>query len=319
MADVTARTGRFAHGRAMPWLLACVFAIALVAAIAMHAVQDHSVAQRESVTPAAKPTRPSAVQTSREPELLSAEARAAQHALLPDGPLVTTHDTLVDLAQSGNAEAALGIAIALRLCEMFEERPRTDADAELVDLLARFTPESSDHAFEALRTEAIVRSLDMKYATCAGLADSDIDRSPAARRAWLERAANLGHPLAMVEVANELIAAWRRRGDIIDGIDRVRDDRNRAMGLLQRAALAGEPAALLRLSTAHRSGDLASIDAVAAYAYLLVYRDGQPLPEFHPQLFERLLDDAAAVLSTEQRAEAARRADAIRDRCCSDA
>ena len=241
-----------------------------------------------------------------------------QAAALPEGSIGQIHDELQRLALAGNAEAAFVLSDLLRLCRDFTPLPREQFETQLVDYLAlaRFTRDGSD--FSAEMAEQMTQHYERKEASCPGVQMLALDDMVAAQRQWQERAAALGHPVALVAQADALMATYNRRADIIANAESMRPVRLQALAMLQQAAIHGHPLALARLARAHHEGDLAMRNAQAAYAYLLAYQAGPAWPEFSSADFAQALQQAARGLTPEQRAAAQAQADAIRARCCAD-
>lgn len=239
---------------------------------------------------------------------------------LPAGPIGTTYAELVRRAEAGDGRAAMALARTLALCESYVEEEREVLEEDLVTFAANVqdTPDPAGGASSRDRfVELAVGAIDIRAATCPGIDALGIADRTAERERWFALGLQLGHPAALVEEADAMIRKkYPRRADIVDNAEELRALRPQAMAMLQRAAAQGEPTALLRTSAAHRSGDLAERDPVAAYAYLLAYRAGPPADGV-PALFlgnaERHL---SAGMTPEQIQAAQARAEQIRAACC---
>lgn len=267
----------------------------------------------------APPPAPTHVLTPSVPPARPA-ASAQNDTPLPAGPIGTTYAELVRRADAGDGRAAMALARTLALCESYVEEEREVLEEDLVTFAANVedTPDPAGGASSRDRfVELAVGAIDIRAATCPGIDALGIADRAAERERWFALGLQLGDPAALVEEADAMIRKkYPRRADIVDNAEELRALRPQAMAMLQRAASQGEPTALLRTSAAHRSGDLAERDPVAAYAYLLAYRAGPPADGV-PALFlgnaERHL---SAGLTPEQIEAAQARAEQIRAACC---
>ena len=237
---------------------------------------------------------------------------------LPEGNVGDTYATLVRMANEGSGAAALRLADLVALCAGYEPKSREAAEQQLVDGMAVFDPPRTEDA--AREQEALVALVidiqDRQHTACPGFATLGIADPLAEQLRWSQQAARLGEARAIVDMADRLIKKYTSPGDIVEHAEELRLLRPQAMALLQQAAATGEPVALMRMAAAHRNGDLAPIDAVEAYAWMLAYRAGPPAPDIPEAAIEHVMLRYAGPLDDTQRAEAQRRADAIRARCC---
>lgn len=267
-----------------------------------------------AMTAATSPGRP-----DKTDDADSVEAIGATNAEpLPEGSIGDTYAALVRMANEGNGAAALRLANLLALCARYEPKSREAAEQELVDGMAVFDPPRTEDAAREQETMValVIDMQDRQRSACPGFATLGIADPLAEQLHWTEQAARMGEARAIVDMADRLIKKYTAPGDIVEHAEELRLLRPQAMALLQQAAATGEPLALFRMATAHRNGDLAPIDAVEAYAWMLAYRAGPPSPDIPQAAIEHVMLRFAGPLDDAQRAEAQRRADAIRARCC---
>jgi hypothetical protein len=232
---------------------------------------------------------------------------SAELAGLPAGPFNEIATELEALATAGNAAAAYRLADILGTCPS-EPVPSRDGFADqLVEGLAAF---GSGFRFAGMQShepgviEILLAAHDHVSSLCDGVDGLDPLTAREEARQWMAQAAALGYPPALLVQADALIGIYRTRGDIIENAEGLRDLRRQAMGMLQRALDAGEPKALARMSRAAATGDLAPRDPVAAYGYMLAFRD---VPERFPvprAVIDTRLQTLAAPLSDAQRRHA---------------
>jgi hypothetical protein len=248
-----------------------------------------------------EPNAPVAVQPK-----IRARPPSAELAALPAGPFNETGAELEALATAGNAAAAYRLASILETCPSVAV-PTGDGFADqLVEGLATL---GSGFRFAGMQShepgviETLLVAHDHLSTLCEGVDGLDPVVARAEAREWLAQAAARGYPPALLQQADALISQ-PNRDDIIDQAEQLRDLRRQAMALLQRALEAGEPQALARMSRAAASGDLAPRDPVAAYGYMLAFRDVPGRFPVPPALLERQLQTLAAPLSEAQRQHA---------------
>lgn len=264
------------------------------------------------------PASPGPSTSAETAKAAKAATPATNNEPLPEGTVGETHATLVRLANAGNGAAAVRLADLMALCADYVPKTRETAEKELVEGMAVFdAPDTED---EVRQHDALVAMVlgaqDRQQAMCPGFAELGIADPLAEQRRWTELAARLGEARALVALAESMIGKYSSPGDIVEHAEEIRRIRPQAMAMLQQAAVTGEPMALLRMSAAHRSGDLAPRDPVEAYAWMLAYRDGPPAPQMPGAALELVTHRLEAPLDDAQRAQARRRADAIRARCC---
>lgn len=261
-------------------------------------------------------TAPDAV--AARPDSTSGKAAPVFDTPLPDGPIGETYAELVRRANAGDGPAAMALARTLALCIDYTPEQRVKLEDSLVEFSAHMHDTPGDNGLSSERfVDLAVGVLDRRDAECPGIENLGLTDRVAERDRWLARGLDLGHPAALVQEANDMLKKrYPRRADIIDHAEELRALRPQAMAMLQRAAAQGEPIALLRTATAHHSGDLAERDPVAAYAYLLAYRDGPPVADVPQVISDDMARRLSAGLTPEQIQAAEARADAIRARCC---
>ena len=255
-----------------------------------------------------------------QPDATSGNATAVFDTPLPDGPIGDTYAELVRRANAGDGLAAMALARTLALCVDYTPGQREKIEDDLVEFAAHAheTPGEDGAPPRASFVDVALDVLDLRDAACPGIENLGIEDRTAERDRWFALGLDLGHPAALVQEANDMLKKrYPRRADTINHAEELRALRPQAMAMLQRAAAQGEPLALLRTATAHRSGDLAARDPVAAYAYLLAYRAGSPAPDVPAVMVDGLDRAMAEGLTAEQIGAAEARAEQIRALCCS--
>lgn len=288
---------------------------------AVNAGSSDGVAARAEASSSSKSSAPSpgAPATTAQAAPAVARPRPVQETPLPEGPIGDTYAELVSRAEAGDGRAAMALARALALCADYVEDEREVLEEDMVEFLANAedTKDATGASSRDRFVDMAVRVLDMRASTCGGIGALPITDRAAERERWLALGLESGHPEALVQEADAMIRKrFPRRTDIIDNAEELRLLRPQAMAMLQRAAAQGEPMGLLRMAGAHRTGDLAQRDPVAAYAYLLAYRAG---PSAHgvPGFLLGNAEQQFTLRMTPEQIEAARaHAERIRAACC---
>lgn len=203
------------------------------------------------------------------------------------GPEIPEIKALQASADSGQLDAQQQLARLLIDCAAFVPASSAQFEEAIIELGASPLPLLALFSGQKNELRAVQLLLEVQEAQELRCGSHDLppvdQRLPLARE-WLERAAGAGHLLAKLDWVSDFRVRWSNPVDVVREAELVRVERERALGYLRDALAGGLDEALLAQSLAHRSGDLAELDPVKAYAYWLAWRQrgspGLDLPEW---------------------------------------
>jgi len=236
------------------------------------------------------PSQPVAIS---EPQRLPRAPLPASNVQIDSTDLASDYDRVSSVAKT-DPTIAYGLALALAECQQLAAR--YEGISEVNDSAA-VSPKT---------TESMLDSADAAAARCKGLSEDQL----ASQAELLERAAEAGVLDAQLNYSTILASSVLSPSSIARP-EKIIEYKKKSIDYLNRAALAGEPKALLQLGLAYQDGILADKSASRAYAYTYAYgmtgaskRTG------------KLLTQMEAGLSAAELARARAEGEALYRRCC---
>lgn len=223
---------------------------------------------------------------------------------LPEGPFAHVRNTLEARAQAGDAEAAYRLGNVIGQCRTYQPIP----DTAFAVLLARFAAMGDSVRMggrpvdDDLNLDAMLERKQELDDLCDGTDDLATTADVDAAHAWLARAAEQGHALAMVHYADHAFAAFPTHADLLENAEEVVRRRERARLWMHRAFELGEVESLYALSVAYSPNGILGDDPVRALAYLQAYRDSGSARAATARLGDALLREHAGPEQIEQAA-----------------
>ncbi len=204
------------------------------------------------------------------------------------------YEDLRALAQQGNPAAALRLFQDLDACALLEVKA-----SQLEDANKRNVAESS--------VSQRLADLELELTRCEGISDEAI----AERVEWLKTAARGGHIEAKSRFWIEALAEFENPRVVLSRADEFAALRREAAQHLRDAAAAGNHNAMSALAYEAEVGGLVERDLVSAYVNYSALYAVRGSPGFRDHM-----DRLFAMLPTEQRTLAQRRASEFIERCC---
>jgi TPR repeat protein len=272
--------------------------IGIVAALAgWLLLQSRSPDRDRHAGPLGESDASAGVTAGREPALSAPQP-------LPEGSFAAVRGTWESRARAGDAEAAYRLGSVLGACRTYQPMPYS-AFASLIARMAalgdgvRIGGRTID---DDLSLDAMLERKQELDELCEGVdglaASSDIDEA----QAWLARAAEQGHVLAMSRYTDYAFAAFPTDAELLANATEVARRRERARLWMQRAVEAGEIESLFAMAMAYGPNGILGDDPVRALAYLQSYRESGGIRDDAARLGEALLREYAG---PEQLAQAA--------------